>query len=172
MPELESMSRERLIVYLQDAAKLWLAHDGLWFQAVERAEGMDTAIRLDGEAMERFCAIEAARIIKRLGLAPGGGLRSLATALDHRLYALINRQEVVWEPDGSLTFLMRDCRVQSARRRKGLDDFPCKPVGQLEYQSFARAIDERIVAECIACPPDPPRPDFACGWRFRLVEGG
>ena len=38
MPDREllyAMSKEKLIDMLEDQAKNWLAHDGLWFQAVE-----------------------------------------------------------------------------------------------------------------------------------------
>ena len=61
---------------------------------------------------------------------------------------------------------MVDCRVQSARKRKGLDDFPCKSVGIEEYSGFARTIDERIKTTCISCPPDDHPDDFFCAWEF------
>jgi len=64
---------------------------------------------------------------------------------------------------------MKDCRVQTARRRKGLPDFPCKPVGLVEYAGFAATIDPRIKTECIQCPPDDCG-DEACVWRFTLGE--
>ena len=73
----------------------------------------------------------------------------------HRLYARLNVQEVTELSDRRAVFVMRDCRVQSARKRKGLPDFPCKSVGIVEYSEFARAVDPRIRTECIACPPDP-----------------
>lgn len=63
---------------------------------------------------------------------------------------------------------MRDCRVQSARRRKGLPDFPCKPVGIVEYTVFARTIDPRLRTRCITCPPDPRVGELACSWEFTL----
>jgi len=46
---LNSLSKETLIDMLEDSAKNWLAHDGLWFQAVERQYGMEKAIELDKE---------------------------------------------------------------------------------------------------------------------------
>ena len=49
---------------------------------------------------------------------------------------------------------MNDCRVQAARKRKGLADYPCKSGGLVEYRSFAETIDPRIRTSCIACPPD------------------
>ena len=65
---------------------------------------------------------------------------------------------------------MVDCRVQSTRKRKGLDDFPCKSVGIVEYEGFAKAIDPRIETKCIACPPDPHPEEYWCAWEFTLVE--
>jgi hypothetical protein len=38
---------EDCLPLLEDMAKRWLAHDGLWFQAVEKAYGMEAAIRMD-----------------------------------------------------------------------------------------------------------------------------
>ncbi len=63
---------------------------------------------------------------------------------------------------------MNECRVQSARKRKGLDDYPCKSAGLVEYAYFARSIDDRIQTECIGCPPDPHPEDWYCAWRFTL----
>ena len=161
-------SREELTAMLRDAAKLWLAHDGLWFQAVERANGMESAIARDAEAWERFTVLEAQRIIKRLSLPADGGLDALARALDHRLYALLNRQESERVASDRLVFRMRECRVQAARQRKGLPDFPCKPVGLVEYAGFARTIDPRIETRCLRCPPDAHPADHYCAWEFTL----
>ena len=168
MIDLKQLSREGLERMLQDAAKLWLAHDGLWFQAVEQASGMEAAIARDAEAWERFTVLEARRILKRLDLAPGGGLDALALALDHRLYALLNRQEAERVTPDRLVFRMKACRVQAARQRKGLPDFPCKSVGLVEYAGFARTIDPRIETRCLRCPPDEHPADHFCAWEFTL----
>jgi hypothetical protein len=65
---------------------------------------------------------------------------------------------------------MNDCRVQSARKRNKLPDFPCKEVGIVEYSFFAQTIDPRIKTKCIACPPDPHPEEFYCAWEFSLEE--
>ena len=67
---LHSLSKETLIDMLEDSAKNWLAHDGLWFQAVERQFGMEKAIELDKEAWITFTQIEAKRIMRRHGIEP------------------------------------------------------------------------------------------------------
>ncbi len=97
------------------------------------------------------------------------GNADLAKALQYRLYARVNEQRMVWGNDGALCYEMVACRVQQARRRKNLPDFPCKPVGIVEYSQFAQTIDPRIRVECVACPPDPVGNKF-CSWRFTLAE--
>lgn len=155
---------------LSDAAKLWLAHDGIWFLNVEKKFGIEKAIEIDREAWKDFTVIEAKRIMKRLSLPENGGLSALKTALKFRLYAYINKQEIIDETDKSFIFKMNSCRVQEARKRKGLEDFPCKSVGIVEYTYFAREIDEKIETECLYCPPDPHSSDSFCAWRFTIRE--
>jgi len=168
--KLQSLSKETLIAMLEDSAKNWLAHDGLWFQAVERQYGMEKAIELDTEAWISFTQIEAKRIMRLHSIEPGGGIPALQKALEFRLYARINEQSMISTDEKSLRFEMNVCRVQSARQRKGLDDFPCKSVGIAEYSYFAHTIDPRIRTTVINCPPDPHPPDYFCAWQFRLEE--
>jgi len=167
---LSTLSKSTLIEMLEDSAKNWLAHDGLWFQAVERQYGMEIAIELDKEAWITFTQIEAKRIMRRHGIEPGGGIPALKKALQFRLYARINEQSVISVDEDTLRFEMNDCRVQSARKRKGLNDFPCKPVGIAEYAYFAHTIDPRIRTKVISCPPDPHPDDFYCAWHFSLEK--
>ncbi|HQR28761.1 MAG TPA: DUF6125 family protein [Anaeromyxobacteraceae bacterium] len=168
--QLAALPREELVRIILDDAKNWLAHDGLWFQAVEKASGMEAAIDADRAAWEKFTVIEARRIMDRLGMAPGGGIPALVEALRHRLYARLNVQEFTALSDRHAVFVMRDCRIQSARQRKGLPDFPCKSVGIVEYSEFARTVDPRIRTRCIACPPDPHGPEAHCAWEFTLDD--
>lgn len=163
-----ALPKEQLVGMLEDAAKNWLAHDGLWFLAVEEAGGMETAIRCDIRAWEQFSAVEAQRILQRHALPPHGGLETLEIALGYRLYAFLNVQEIRRVDERTLLFRMNECRVQSARKRKGLPAFPCKPVGLVEYSVFARTIDPRIRTRCIACPPDEHPEDFWCAWEFTI----
>ena len=164
----EDMSKDELHGLLADAAKNWLAHDGLWFLEVEKESGIETAMKLDRQAWETFTVLEAGRIMKRLGREPGGGIRALAEALGFRLYAFINEQEITEVTDSRCIFTMKNCRVQTARKRKGLPDFPCKPIGLVEYTGFARTIDPRIETRCVVCPPDEHPEEVWCSWEFVL----
>jgi hypothetical protein len=168
MIEPKDLNKDDLLDLLADAAKNWLAHDGLWFQAVEQKFGIEAAIELDGQAWQKFTQIEAQRIMKKLNIQPGGGIPALIQALKFRLYAYINKQTVVESSDKHCIFRMEQCRVQDARKRKNLPDFPCKPVGILEYTYFAKTIDPRIETRCIACPPDPHPEAYYCSWEFKI----
>jgi len=166
----DDLTRQDLEGMLCDAALNWLAHDGLWFLAVEEKLDLESAIELDMKAWENFTVIEAKRIMKRHGIEEGGGIPALSKALGLRLYAFINEQEIVEQSEEHLIFRMNDCRVQSARRKKGLPDFPCKPVGLVEYAGFASTIDQRIETTCIGCPPDDHPDDWYCTWEFQLTR--
>lgn len=163
-----SMSREELLKALEMFARNWLAHDGCWFLAAEERLGMTEAIALDAQAWGRFAVTEARRIMATFDLPAAGGLPALAQALALRMYSLINAQHVEWSEDGRcLRFYMDVCRVQETRRGKGLPDFPCKTVGLVEFETFARTVDPRIRTTCLHCPPEAPEGKY-CAWEFRL----
>jgi hypothetical protein len=166
------MSRDALVRVLDSIAKNWLANDGIWFQAVEFTTGMAEAKNCNDSCWVRFSPFEAWSIKEFLGLPKQPGLDGLKKALGFRLYARINLQSVIDESPNSIVFQMNDCRVQSARKRKGLPDYPCKSVGVVEYTHFTAGIDSRIKTECIGCPPDSHPEEWYCAWRFRLaIEG-
>jgi len=168
MKELKDLKKEEIIDILIDASKNWLTHDGLWFRAVEDKYGLEPAMELDRKAWEKFTVIEAKRIMKRLRIEPGGGIPALVQALKFRLYAYLNVQEIKEMSDNRCLFRMNSCRVQEARKRQGLSDFPCKSVGIVEYSGFAKTIDPRIKTTCLVCPPDPHPDDVWCAWEFKI----
>ena len=162
------MPKEKQIELLDSMALNWLANDGIWFQAVEFADGMNDAKRCNDSCWAQFSPFEARSIKKLLGLESFPGLEGLKAALNFRLYGRINSQSFSEETPNSFVFQMNECRVQVARKRKGLDDYPCKSVGLVEYPYFARAVDSRIRTECIGCPPDDHPEGWYCAWRFVL----
>ena len=128
----ETFDKSTLLEIIDDFAKNWLAHDGLWFQAMESKYGLEAAIEADIEAWRRFSPIEAKRIKNRHQIPDNGGIPALVKALGLRMYARLNQQQVLAETEKSVIFQMNDCRVQSARTRKGMPLFPCKSVGIVE----------------------------------------
>ncbi len=163
-----SGNAEELKKELIDAAKNWLAIDGLWFLEIEKRYGLDAAIECDAAVWKEFSRIEAERIMARLHLQPRGGLDALEKALHHRLFSLLNTYEIQKPDPGVLELFMKSCRTQAARDRKGLPLFPCKTIGLIDYEVFAHTIDPAIQVECIACPPDTLVRTYHCGWRFMV----
>jgi hypothetical protein len=153
---------------LVDAAKNWLAMDGLWFLAVEEEYGLETAMELDRRIWTEFSRIEAERIRRRLSLPESGGLEALDKALRHRLHSYLNEYRIDRLSDNVLSYTLVTCRTQAARQRKNLPLFPCREIGIVEYSVFARTIDARIRTECINCPPDNRSMDFSCSWKFSI----
>jgi hypothetical protein len=168
---IRDLTREELLELTHMYAKNWLAHDGCWFLAAEKKYGMQTAIELDTESWRNFTIIEAMRIIEFLKLGKNSGIDGLKKALRFRLYATLNEDEITVDNGGkTLEYRIKTCRVQSARRAKGLEDFPCKSVGIVEYGLFAKTIDSRFETEVVSCPPDITNKDYYCIWRFTLTE--
>ncbi len=166
-PSLINMPREKLISLIDAMSINWLADDGVWFQTVETRQDMYTSKRCNDTCWTRFSPLEASMIKSLLNIPERGGIEGLEEALRFRLYARINKQTA--EREGkSLVFRMVTCRVQDARKSRGLGDYPCKSAGLVEYRTFARTIDSRIKTECVACPPDEHPEEWACTWRFQL----
>ena len=182
---LASFSKDQLIELIGIYSKNWLAMDGVWFQSVERKFGMDEAMFHDVEIWKRFTVTEARRIKAFLHLEEHPGLEGLATALRLRFYGSINEDsvELIYDdpenadgPSASkntnapkasrLVYTMVDCRVQTARAKKGMEFHPCKPVGEVEYSGFAKEIDDRIVCCCLSCYPDITDTGCCCKWEF------
>lgn len=159
---------EKLSELRDGLAVNWLANDGVWFQAVENKYGMNDAKRCNDSCWAQFSPFEAWSVKKLLNLGNSSGLEGLKKALQFRLYAAINKQSISEEKENSFVFQMNDCRVQSARKKKGLTDYPCKSAGLVEYATFAEAIDSRIKTECMGCPPDAHPDEWYCAWRFSI----
>ncbi len=155
---------------MKAVGKNWLVNDGVWFQAVEFDRGMTDAKRCNDSCWAQFSPYEARAIKNFLKLPENSGIKGLKKALNFRMYSMINKQSIVEEKEQSFVFQMNDCRVQSARKRKKLDDYPCKSGGMVEYNYFARAIDPRIKTECLGCPPDKHPNEWYCSWRFYIDE--
>lgn len=163
-------SKKELINLLRDLGKNWIAQDGIWFQAVENSYDMYTAKRCNDSCWTRFSPFEAERAKDILGLPEKSGIEGLKQALNLRIYSLINKQEAEQIDENTIVFRMVECRVQIARKRQGLPEYPCKSGGLTEYTTFAKTIDPRFKTQCIGCPPDEHPRDWWCSWKFTLSK--
>ena len=163
--ELDKLSREQLIEHLLIDSKNLVAMDGVWFQSVEREQGMDCAMHHDEEIWKRYTRSEAKRIKKFLGLGEHPGLEGLARALSYRMVDRANPSEVGYR-DGRLIYKILVCRVQEARTRKNMPLHPCKSAAVYEYGGFAEEIDDRIKCRCVSCYTDVTDASCSCAWEF------
>ncbi len=164
------LPKEKLEEIRKGVTVNWLANDGVWFQSIEFTRGMNDAKRANDSTWAQFSPFEARTIKKMLGLGEYPGIEGLKKALQYRLYNYVNKQQIIDEGPNSFLFKMLECRVQLARKRKGLPDYPCKSGGLVEYTTFAETIDPRIKTMVVSCPPDPHPDDFFCAWRFYIEE--
>jgi hypothetical protein len=93
--DLEELTKEELLDYIEDISKNWLAIDGTWFQAIEKEFRLEKAIELDVAQWKIFTVIEAERIMRRFDIPENGGIPAMIKALKYRVYANINVQEIV-----------------------------------------------------------------------------
>ncbi len=170
MENIRALDKEKLLELLNIYAKNWLAHDGCWFLSIEEKLGMEAAIDFDREAWRKFTVVEAKRLMEFLELGQNPGLEGLAKALKFRLYSTLNEDSVEFIDKNTLRYYVKTCRVQAARRKKNLPDFPCKSVGIVEYGGFAYTIDSRITTECISCPPEISDGSHYCIWEFIIKD--
>lgn len=167
---LTDLSKEQLFELLNIYAKNWLAHDGCWFLSIEEKDGIEKAIEYDREAWRKFTVVEAKRLIEFLDLGQNSGIAGLAKALKFRLYSTLNDDRVEIVDGNTLLYFVQTCRVQAARRNKGLADFPCQSVGIVEYNYFAKTIDSRFETKCLSCPPEIENNDYYCIWEFNILK--
>ena len=167
---LDKLTAEELRDLVRIYARNIYALDGLWFQSIEADRGMDEVMHHDREAWRRFTRTEALRIRKFLGLGENPGLDGLEKALSIRFSALANPSVDIFRDGDALIYKVNECRVQSARRSKGMPYHPCSSVGIIEHAGFASVIDERITTEMVSCYPEVTDESCACCWRFTLKK--
>ena len=168
MISLEDLSKEELKQLVEIYARNIYALDGVWFQSIEKTDGMDVAMLHDRNAWRRFTETEARRIKNLLKLPEQAGLDGLEKALSLRFSALANPEVEILREPGALIYRVVDCRVQTARRNKGMPYHPCNSVGIIEHEFFGKIIDSRIQCEAISCFPDVTDNTCACAWKFTI----
>ena len=163
MEAFEAMSKAQLIELLKLYAQLLLTVDGLWFVGMEKAKGVDEAIKFDKEVWRQFGALEAKRMKKLLGM------ESITTVEDICKLVLLSPMWVSVGPqaeiqNGRCYLSATDCHPQKARIRQGLGEFPCKSVGAAYFEGFAPALNPDLKYRCVFCPPDEHPEDAWCKW--------
>lgn len=144
--------------------------DGLWFLAVEEKYGTEMATAIDEKVWERFAAIEAKRVRDAFGIKDVGLKGFLEVLRRCPSSAGFGNAVIDHESENRARMRVTDCWPQAARVRKGLGTFNCRGVDERFFRVMASAIDPRVKASCVFCPPEERRNGFWCEWVFE-VEG-
>jgi hypothetical protein len=143
--------------------------DGLYYLGIEEKYGTDIATEIDRKVWEVMGKIEARRL-KELLRIEGNDLTSMLKALQYSGWALdLEDKEIIIDSEKGIIRNVK-CRVQNTRKKKGLNEFGCKPVRWGFLKSFAKEFNPNIIVNCKVCPPDKHPENLWCEWEFTLKD--
>ena len=165
---LSQIPTEKLLdfIFLQ-IRNLWRV-DGLYFLAIEKEFGTETATEIDSGVWEAMAKIEARSLQKMFKIGENADVLTIIELLRRSSWALDQPFKTVEISDKQATLHVNKCRTQESRLGKGLDEFPCKKVRFGYLKNFAKTLNPKVEVNCIVCPPDKHSKDAWCKWEFRL----
>ena len=166
---LSELPKEKIHEYIfMQLRNLWAA-DGLYFLNIEKRYGTEIATQIDADVWAVMGKIEARKLKEFLGITKAD-LPSMMQALQFSTWALDLEEKEIIIQENCASIRNTCCRVQNARKRKGLKEFGCKPVRIKFLQAFAKEFNPDIVVKCIICPPDKHPDTLWCQWEFTLMR--
>jgi hypothetical protein len=123
---------------------LW-AVDGLYYLNIEEEYGTAKATEIDQKVWRAMGKIEARRLKEFFNIKEGD-IRTVMHVLQYTSWLLdMEDKEIIITHDKGI-IQNNNCRVQQTRLKKGLTEFPCKPVRLGFLEAFAAEFnqDERV----------------------------
>ena len=165
---LMNMPKEQLVELMFTHLRNMWSVDGLYFIGIEDMFGTKPATEIDAYVWEVMGKIEAKRLRQVFDIQ-GTDLGSMIKLMKASGWFL-DLEHVELDIDGNKAIIRNtNCRVQTTRLKKGLDEFPCKTVRFGFLKSFFGELNPNIEVKCVQCPPDEHTDDLWCEWHIRLI---
>jgi hypothetical protein len=165
----DRMAAPELRKYLEFLLHHYRVMDSFWYIYITELFGEAAADRINEKVWGKVPALAVRDLLKKFDIT-ARGLEGFVQAMQYWPWHLLVGYEI--EPrSGEVIVTVPSCPTQVARLKRGLEEYRCKEMHRVEFESFAGEIDPRIRTECVFAPPDPHPPEMFCQWRF-FLEGG
>jgi Family of unknown function (DUF6125) len=165
----ETMEPAELRRYVRFLLHHYRVMDSFWYIYITEMFNEATADRLNEKVWARVTSLGARDLLKKFAITERG-LEGFVKAMHYWPWHILVGYRIEPGPN-EVIITVPSCPTQEARLKRGLDEYACKEMHRLEFESFAREIDPRIRTECVFAPPDPHPPEMHCQWRF-FLDGG